>query len=291
MFTITQADADANNSVVSDDIFVSGILTHALIDSSVTHSFASLTYVKRLGRSCQKLSEVFSTMLPSREILYSTHWLRGVPICIDGRELYVDLIMLEMHDYEVILGMDWLSKYNVTIDCRKKTVIFKPSKEVEFMFIGTTSKSCIPLIFVMKARRLLESGCMSYLASVVDSYKEQNLKPEDVLVVRDFLEVFPEDLPRLPSDREIEFVIELLPVADVLSRKSRSNVSIFRKLTRPLQEDMRRAEIEVITGRLSVMTIQSTLLERIKQGQCEDPYLVEQKCELESGKVNDFSVM
>ncbi|XP_062079228.1 uncharacterized protein LOC133783592 [Humulus lupulus] len=130
VFTITQADADTNNSVVSGDIFASGILTHALIDSGATHSFASLTYVKRLGRSCEKLSEVFSTMLPSGEILYSTHWLRGVPICIDGRELYADLIMLEMADYE--------------------------------------------------ARRLLESGCVGYLASVVDTYKEQKLKPEDV---------------------------------------------------------------------------------------------------------------
>ncbi|XP_062104277.1 uncharacterized protein LOC133815455 [Humulus lupulus] len=152
VFTITQADADTNNSVVSGDIFVSGILTHALIDSGATHSFASLTYVKRLGRLSEKMSEVFSTMLPSREILYSTHWFGGgggVSICIDGRELYADIIMLEMHDYEVILGMDWLSKYNVTIDCRKKTVILKPSKEYEFMFIGTTSKSCIPLIYVM----------------------------------------------------------------------------------------------------------------------------------------------
>ncbi|XP_062113261.1 uncharacterized protein LOC133824401 [Humulus lupulus] len=341
VFTITQTDADTNNSVVSGDIFVSGILTRALIDSGPTYSFASLTYVKRLGRSCEKISEVFSTMLPSGEILYSTHWLRGVPICIDGRELYAEIIMLEMHDYE--------------------------------------------------ARRLLESGCMGYLASVVDTYKEQKLKPKDVPVVRDFLEVFPEDLPGLPPDREIEFVIELLPgtapvskikairkwnrpanvsevrsflglagyyprffegfskiemqltqltrkihkfewseaceksfqelkqrlvsapiltipfgsgglviysdaskqanvVVDALSRKSHGNVSFLRKLTRPLQEDMCRAEIEVIIGRLSVMTIQSTSLERIKQGQCEDPYLVEQKGELESGNVNEFSV-
>ncbi|XP_062093931.1 uncharacterized protein LOC133799942 [Humulus lupulus] len=199
----------------------------------------------------------------------------------------------ELHDYEVILGMDWLSKYNATIDCRKKTMIFKPSKEDEFMFIGRTSKSCIPLISVMKARQLLESGCMGYLANVVDTYKEQKLKPEDVPVVRDFLEVFPEDLPGFPPNREIEFVIELLPanvVADALSRKSHGNVSFLRKLTRPLQEDMCRAEIEVIIGRLSVMTIQSTLLESIKQGQCEDPYLEEQKGELESGKVNEFSV-
>lgn len=57
VFTITQADADTNNSMVSGDIFVSGILTFALIDSSAKHSFASLTYVKRLGRlvrKCQK---------------------------------------------------------------------------------------------------------------------------------------------------------------------------------------------------------------------------------------------
>lgn len=63
----------------------------------------------------------------------------------------------------------------------------------------------------MKARRLLESECMGYLASVVDTYKEQKLKPEEVSVVRDFLEVFTEDLLGLPPDREIEFVIELLP--------------------------------------------------------------------------------
>ncbi|XP_062091879.1 uncharacterized protein LOC133797823, partial [Humulus lupulus] len=237
VFTITQADADTNNSVVSGDIFASGILTHALIDSGATHSFASLTYVKRLGRSCEKLSEVFSTMLPSGEILYSTHWLRGVPICIDGRELYADLIMLEMADYEVILGMDWLSKYNATIDCRRKTVIFKPSEEDEFMFTGATSKSCIPLISAMKARRLLESGCVGYLASVVDTYKEQKLKPEDVPVVRDFLEVFPEDLPGLPPDREIEFVIELLPgTAPVSKAPYRMAPAELKELKIQLQE-------------------------------------------------------
>ncbi|XP_062076047.1 uncharacterized protein LOC133780193 [Humulus lupulus] len=226
VFTITQADADTDNSVVSGDIFASGILTHALIDSGVTHSFASLTYVKRLGRSCEKLSEVFSTMLPSGEILYSTHWLRGVPICIDGRKLYADLII-------------------------KKTVIFKPSKEDEFMFTGTTSKSCIPLISVMKARRLLKSGCMGYLASVVDTYKEQKLKPEDVPVVRDFLEVFPEDLPGLPPDREIEFVIELLPekVAFLGRIVSKDGISLdpskieadrFSKIAMPLTQLTRK---------------------------------------------------
>ena len=49
------------------------------------------------------------------------------------------------------------------------------------------------------------------MASVIDVNSEQLIGPEDVPVVRDFLEVFPEDLPGLPPDRDIEFMIDLLP--------------------------------------------------------------------------------
>ena len=47
----------------------------------------------------------------------------------------------------------------------------------------------------MKAKRLLDSGCVGYLESIVDISLEQHSKPEDVLVVQEFHEVFPEDLP------------------------------------------------------------------------------------------------
>ena len=60
---------------------------------------------------------------------------------IDGRELFVDLVMLEIQEYEVILGMDWLSKYNTTIDCGTKRVIFQPSEDDQFVFIGTPPKN------------------------------------------------------------------------------------------------------------------------------------------------------
>ena len=116
-----------------------------------------------------------------------------------------------MVDYEVIFKMDWLSKYHASIDCMKKIVTFQPPEEEEFLFIGTTKKLRTTVISVMKAKRLLDSGCVGYLASVVDTSLEQHSKPEDVPVVQEFLEVFPEDLPRLPLDRETEFIIELIP--------------------------------------------------------------------------------
>ncbi len=52
------------------------------------------------------------------------------------QELYVDLIILNLYDYDVILGMDFLSKYNATIECRYRRVVFKSSDDDEFSYMG-----------------------------------------------------------------------------------------------------------------------------------------------------------
>lgn len=54
------------------------------------------------------------------EVMVSTRWLSAIPMRIIDRELYSDLIVLDMHDYDVILGIDFLNKYNATIECRKQ---------------------------------------------------------------------------------------------------------------------------------------------------------------------------
>lgn len=81
--------------MVSGVILITGISAHALIDLGATHSFASMTYVRRLGRPLEKSPDMFSTTLSSGEILYSDHWLKAIPVHIDGRELYVDLLVLK----------------------------------------------------------------------------------------------------------------------------------------------------------------------------------------------------
>ena len=113
-----------------------------------------------------------------------------------------------MQDFDVILGMDWLTKYHAIIDCNRNQVRFQPPGEEQFVFNGVLRQGRLQVISAMKARRMLNKGCIGYLASVVDTTVEQNLKPEDVSVVQEFLEVFPEDLPGFPPDREIEFVID-----------------------------------------------------------------------------------
>ncbi|WP_171949965.1 hypothetical protein, partial [Proteus mirabilis] len=63
--------------------------------------------------------------------------------------------------------------------------MFCPPEQEEFCFVGITNKLRTPLISAMRARRLLDSGCVGYLASVVDTEIEEKLKPADVPVVEE----------------------------------------------------------------------------------------------------------
>ena len=68
--------------------------------------------------------------------MLSSYWSRAVPMVISKRELSVNLVILHVIDYDVILGMDFLSKYEATIDCKAKTVSFKPLGEEMFVLFG-----------------------------------------------------------------------------------------------------------------------------------------------------------
>ena len=91
----------------------------------------------------------------------------------------------------------------------KKIVVFHPPNTDQFIFKSVQTSSRFSLILAMKAHGLLDRGCTGYLDSIIDVSIEQKLRLEDVSVVQDYLDVFPEDLPGLPPEREIDFVIKL----------------------------------------------------------------------------------
>ena len=118
----------------------------------------------------------------------------------------------------MILGMEWLVKYGATIDCKRKMVTFEPEGEDPFVFVGTVHGPRILMISVLRARDLLQGGCIGFLASVVDTTQVMPVRPEVTRLVCEFLDVFQEDFPGLPPHREIEFVIELAPGTEPVSR-------------------------------------------------------------------------
>ena len=107
-----------------------------LFHSGATHSFVSSVCASKMNRVKESIARTFRTSLPLGDILVSTHWLRAIPVLVSNWELYVDLIILNLYDYDVILGMDFLSKYNATIECRYRRVIFRQNDNDAFSYTG-----------------------------------------------------------------------------------------------------------------------------------------------------------
>ena len=110
--------------------------------------------------------------------------------------------------FDMILGMDFLTKYQALINCYKKKVEFQMPTGNKIVFRGEKGSEHYSIVSVLTARRMMRKGCEAFLAYVIDT-KNEGQKLDSLPVVNEFVDVFPEDLPGLPPDREIEFSIDL----------------------------------------------------------------------------------
>ncbi|GJX41708.1 putative reverse transcriptase domain-containing protein [Tanacetum coccineum] len=119
---------------------------------------------------------------------------------------------VELRIFGVIISMVWLSKYHVVIICDEKLV--RIPYGIETLTIqGDRSESRLNIISCIKTHKYIQKGCHVFLAHVKEKKYEEKLEEkrlEDVPIVYDFLEVFPEDFPRLLLVRQVEFQIDLL---------------------------------------------------------------------------------
>ncbi|XP_028113953.1 uncharacterized protein LOC114311997 [Camellia sinensis] len=141
-----------------------------------------------------------------------------------------------MGHFDVVLGMDWLAKYYATIDCALQRVIFRPPGQDEFYFEGKRVVSPLYLILVMKARKLINKGCQRYLCSVIIE-PTIDITLDNIPVLRDFPDVFPDELPSQLVDREIEFTIDVIPGTQPISKTPyHMSTTKMKELKTQLQE-------------------------------------------------------
>ena len=99
-----------------------------------------------------------------------TSAFRGFEVVVEGIVLTANLIPLEMLDFDVILGMDWLSNHRASMNCFTKKIRFEKPRYPEFEFVGDRRVLPTCVISALEAKRLLLKGCESYLAHVVDTF-------------------------------------------------------------------------------------------------------------------------
>jgi hypothetical protein len=119
----------------------------------------------------------------------SYHFYKGV-------DIPSNLILLDSKGIDIILGMDWLSKYDGVIQCARKAV--KLTKK------GKTSVEFVAMVRSEPDSKLNHTKAIAL---------------EDIWVVQDYPDVFPEELSGMPPDRDIEFLIELLPGTPPISKR------------------------------------------------------------------------
>ena len=139
------------------------------------------------------------------------------PLKVHDTEFSIDLIVLPFHEFDLILGMDWLSKHRAIVDFDKKTVVLKYSDLSEVTIHGIRSEPVSNVIYVMQARRFLRKGCEAFLALVLNSKRGQ-VNLEDISVIKEFPNVFPKELPGLAPKREVDLTIEVLHGTTPISR-------------------------------------------------------------------------
>ncbi|KAF5812920.1 putative nucleotidyltransferase, Ribonuclease H [Helianthus annuus] len=160
-----------------------------------------------------------------------------------GQVFDIDLLPITLGSFDVVVGMDWLSKHQAEILCKEKIVrIPLPSGE-SLSFQGYHSGAIVGIISAMKVQKYLRKGYPAILALVTDSQSDER-RIEDLPVVREFPDVFPEELPGLPPHRQVEFQIDLAPGAAPIARAPyRLAPGELQELSNQLQELLDRGFI------------------------------------------------
>ncbi|GJX68010.1 putative reverse transcriptase domain-containing protein, partial [Tanacetum coccineum] len=152
-------------------------------------------------------------------------------------------LRVEMGSFDAIIGMDWLSKYSVVIDCAKKIVCIPSESEILIVHGDGCSeghRTRLNITSCTKVQKYLLKGSHVFLAHVTTKEiedKSEKKRLEDVPIVKDFPDVFPEDLSRLPQTRQVEFHINLVPgAAPIAQAPYRLAPSKMKELADQLQE-------------------------------------------------------
>nr|XP_043639457.1 uncharacterized protein LOC122610542 [Erigeron canadensis] len=169
-------------------------------------------FTPSLNITPDKLDAKYTVELANGKLMSTDKIFQECTINLDDRLFPIDFKPARLGSFDIIIGMDWLSKHHAEILCCDKAIrIPLPNGEV-IIIQGEKSGTPLNIISCMKARKCLKKGYFSILAHVKEKNSDEK-QLEEVPVVKEFPDVFPEELPGLPPSRQVEFHVDLAPGA------------------------------------------------------------------------------
>ncbi|XP_020250775.1 uncharacterized protein LOC109828154 [Asparagus officinalis] len=190
---MSAVEVEANDQVITGKVLVSSIPTLSLFDSGAFHYFLSLRFAGVHSLPITPLTTGWNINTGSGVLIASSGY-EACPMVICGRELFSNFMVIDLPSFDVVFGIDWLGTFFATIDCCCRSVVFEIPDHLRFEFLsGSTSTR--PVEYRARQKKAM-------LATM-------QVEPEKPDVVREFEDLFPDDIYGLPPDRAIEFSINL----------------------------------------------------------------------------------
>ncbi|XP_027156451.1 uncharacterized protein LOC113758447 [Coffea eugenioides] len=218
VYAIEDQPIPDSSEVVEGTLPIFHRLAKVLIDPGATHSFVNPSFMSRIDVKPVRLPFDLEVRTPMGNKKTTTSLAyKNCEFWIGERKMLVDLISLDIKGYDVIIGMDFLGHYHAKLDCRAKVVEFCIPGEATLRLDVKGRLASSAMISGIRARKMLSRGAQGFLAFLINAPSDQ-VKLEDVPVVREFPDVFSEELKTLPPEREVEFKIDLVPGTAPISK-------------------------------------------------------------------------
>ncbi|GKA33766.1 putative reverse transcriptase domain-containing protein [Tanacetum coccineum] len=190
---MTTEEAKEAPDVVIGTFFVNLLPARVLFDSGVDRSFVSELFSQNFIVPISRLKPPLDVEIPNSKIIHVANVFQNYEVEIDNEKFSIDLIPMPMGEIDVVIGMDWLSKYDAIISCQNNLIRIRTPSGGETLIYGEP--------------------------------------------VREFPDVFPEELPGIPPDRQVEFRIDLIPGSTPIAKTPyRLAPSEMQELMKQLQE-------------------------------------------------------
>ncbi|GKA49268.1 putative reverse transcriptase domain-containing protein [Tanacetum coccineum] len=225
VYAVGHAGTNPDSNVMTGMFLLNNRYASILFDTGADRSFVSTAFSSQIDITPSTLDHYYDVELADERIIRLNTILRGCTLNLLNHPFNINLLPVELGSFDAIIGMDWLAKYQAIIVCAEKIVRIPWGKETLIVHGDGSNRgheARLHIISYSKTQEYMLKGCPVFLAHVTTNEvedKSEKKRLEDVSIVRDFPEVFPEDLSGLPPTRQVEFQIDLISGAAPVARR------------------------------------------------------------------------
>ncbi|XP_076903022.1 uncharacterized protein LOC143557964 [Bidens hawaiensis] len=167
-FVIGASDAHQDPNTITGTLLVNNHYASILFDTSADLSFVSKDFKSFLNTKARKLNQHHTIELADGKLIESDEVVQGCNLFLERHSFSIDLLPVELGSFDIVVGMDWLSKNHAEIVCFEKIIRIPLPNGETLLIHGEKSGAKLQLINCMKARKFLRKGYHAFLAHVVD---------------------------------------------------------------------------------------------------------------------------